>query len=215
MKKVCSFLISCFPINGLRIFWYRILCGYDIDYKSRVGIFNIISVKEFKMERAEIGNFNYIDAYKLEMGNGALINKLNKLKHLNVISMGERSIIFSRNFLGGSRQSINFPKQNLKIGNDTEILRNNYFDVTDEIIIGNNVVFGGNGSEVWTHGFDTKRNILTGKVIFQNDIFIGSNCIFTKGITVVGNTTIGPGSVIYKSIEESGLYSSQQLVKVK
>ena len=65
------------------------------------------------------------------------------------------------------------------------------------------------------HGFDTDRNMLVGKVVFKNDIFIGSKCTFTKGIEVVNNTTIGPGSVVYKNIDEGGLYSSQQLVKIK
>ncbi len=214
MKKILSLLISLIPFNVFRVLFLRVFCGYKIDFKSKVGMFNIITSKDFSMTNSKIGRFNYIDAKTVTI-NGALINKFNRIKHLNSLSLEDRSMIFSSNFIGGSRELKNLENQNLSLGVDSEILRGNYFDVTNTIVVGNNVVFGGNGSEIWTHGYDTDRNMLSGKVIFENDIFIGSKCIFTKGIEVVSNTTIGPGSVVYKSITESGLYSSQQLVKIK
>jgi acetyltransferase-like isoleucine patch superfamily enzyme len=214
MKKIVSLLISLIPVNVLRIFFLRIFCGYQIDSNSKVGMFNILIADKLTMVNATIGSFNYIDAKTVSIQNG-LINKLNRIKHINQLVLKERSIIFSKNFIGGSRHIENRADQNLILGKCSEILRNNYFDVTDEITVGNNVVFGGNGSEIWTHGFDTNRKMLRGGVVFKNDIFIGSKCIFTKGIEIGDNITIGPGSVVYKSVSESGLYSSQQLIKIK
>jgi len=214
MKKFLSLAISFIPVNGIRVLFLRALLGYKIDSNSSVGMFNIIISDNVNLVDSKIGSFNYIDAKCVNIQNG-LINKFNRIKHLNNLTLEEKSVIFSGNFIGGSKSSKAIETQNLKLGADSEILRSNYFDVTDEIEIGKNVVFGGNGSEIWTHGFDTKRNLLTGKVMFENDVFIGSKCIFTKGIKVVSNTTIGPGSVVYKSIVESGLYSSQQLIKIK
>jgi acetyltransferase-like isoleucine patch superfamily enzyme len=214
MNKIITLLITFIPVNGVRILFLRLFCGYKIDFKSKVGMFNIISSKDFVMSNSIIGNFNYIDAKTVSIQFG-IIKKFNRIKHLNQLYLKERSVVFSWNFIGGNRDEENTKFQNLSLGMDSEILRNNYFDVTNEIMIGNNVVFGGNGSEIWTHGYDTGRKMLTGKVIFKNDIFIGSKCIFTKGVEVESNTTIGSGSVVYKSITESGLYSSQQLVKVK
>src|SRR5690606_29128857 len=138
----------------------------------------------------------------------------------NILSLKEKAEIVSENFIGASRNgkfddAINFENQNIYIDQNSSILRGNYFDVVDEIIIGQNVVFGGNGSEIWSHGFTVNRKMLAGKVIFENDIFIGSNCIFTKGITVVSETTIAPASVIYKSILEKGIYSTHELRRVK
>jgi len=214
MKKFLSLAISFIPVNGIRIFFLRVLLGYKIDSNSSVGMFNVIISDRVDLVDSKIGSFNYIDAKCINIQKG-LINKFNRIKHLNNLTLGERSVIFSGNFIGGTKGSDNMEHQNLKLGADSEILRSNYFDVTDEIEIGKNVVFGGNGSEIWTHGFDTKRNLLTGKVVFENDIFIGSKCIFTKGIKVGSDITIGPGSVVYKSVVEKGLYSSQQLIKIK
>jgi acetyltransferase-like isoleucine patch superfamily enzyme len=213
MKKIISLLISLIPINIVRIFLLRLFCGYKIDYESSIGMFNVIVADKFILENSKIGKFNYIEAKNVLIKKG-LINKFNRIKHLNNLSLSENSMIFSKNFIGGSKIQKNKENQNLILGTDSEILRNNYFDVTCEITIGNNVVFGGNGSEIWTHGFDLDRNILLGTVVFENDIFIGSKCIFSKGVRVLSQTTIGPGSVVYKSIAESGVYSSHQLLKV-
>jgi acetyltransferase-like isoleucine patch superfamily enzyme len=177
-------------------------------------MFNIIVADKFSLTNSKIGVGNYIDAKKVSMDCG-FINKFNRIKHLNELSLAENSIVFSGNFIGGSQDFENIYNQNLILGKDSEILRKNYFDVTATIEIGNNVVFGGNGSEIWTHGFDTNRKLLTGKIVFKNDIFIGSKCIFTKGIEIGDKITIGPGSVVYKSVTESGIYSSQQLIKIK
>ncbi|MDB4533246.1 hypothetical protein N9242_00120 [Vicingaceae bacterium] len=213
MKKIISLLISFIPFNIIRIFLLRILCGYQIDYKSSIGMFNVIVADKFVLVNSKIGKFNYIEAKNVTIKKG-IINKFNRIKHINNLGLAENSMIFSKNFIGGSKNQKNKEYQNLILGSDSEILRNNYFDVTSEIKIGNNVVFGGNGSEIWTHGFDLDRNILLGTVVFENDIFIGSKCIFTKGVKVVSETTIGPGSMVYKSILESGMYSSHQLLKV-
>ena len=220
MKTFISFFFCCAPLNAIRIFLLRVFLGYDIDYKSKIGIFNSINCSSLKMRNAQIGFLNQIIVKDLNLSEKASIKKLNRIKHLNLLDLGINAEIRSGNFIGAPIKgtiddAIHFEKQNIYIGTSSSILRGNYFDVVEEIIIGENVVFGGNGSEIWTHGFDVKRNMLVGNVIFGNDIFIGSNCIFTKGISICNNVTIGPSTVVYKSIDEEGVYSSQKLYKVK
>jgi len=220
MKSIFSFLISLIPINWGRIFCYRIFLGYQIDYSSKIGMCNIIKSKNVTMKRARIGSFNQILVETLTLEESSKILKKNRFKNLNILHLSENAEILSSNFMGAPRKGFakkgaDFNNQNVFIGKNTSILRSNYFDVVEEITIGENVVFGGNGSEIWTHGFDTQRNMLTGKVSFGNNIFIGSNCIFTKNVSVVSNTTIGPQSVVYKNITEEGVYSSHELRKIK
>ena len=220
MKTFFSFIISLLPFNAARIFFYRVLFNYDIDYGSKIGMFNIINCSKFKMNMAKIGNFNQIIVEDFELGNNTIIRKLNRMKNIHILKLGSNVEVVSGNFFGGPEKgtlngSVNFDHQNLYIGNHSAILRKNYFDVVEEIQIGKNVVFGGNGSEIWTHGFDTNRAMYMGKVRFGNDIFIGSNCIFTKNVEVGDHITIGPGSVIFKNILEPGIYSTHQINKVK
>jgi len=172
------------------------------------------------MRGAKIGFLNQILVDKLNLEKNASIFKMNRIKSINILSLKDNAEIRSGNFIGAPAKgtegnSINFVNQNVYVERNSSILRSNYFDVVNEIIIGENVVFGGNGSEIWTHGFTVKRKMITDKVIFENDIFIGSNCIFTKGIKIVSETTIAPGSVVYKSITTKGIYSTHELRRVK
>jgi acetyltransferase-like isoleucine patch superfamily enzyme len=220
MKNIVSFLISITPLNVVRIFLYNILLGYKIDYKSKVGCFNIINSKSVKISNAIIGRFNYIKSDYIEMEASSNINKFNRVKNLHTLKLGERSRIFDRNFIGGSPNGIgvegfDFKEQKVILGKDTAVNRGNFFDVVRSITIGDNVVFGGFGAEIWTHGFETDRTMLVGAVEFGNDIFIGSKCVFTKSVKVVDGVTIGPASVIYKSISEKGVYSTHNIYKVK
>ena len=220
MKSIVSFAISITPFNFVRIFLYNILLGYKIDYKSKIGCFNIINSKSVKMSNAKIGRFNYIKSDNIEMAASSNINKFNRIKNLHTLKIGERSRIFDRNFIGGSPEGVvidgfDFKEQKVILGKDTAVNRGNFFDVVRSIVIGNNVVFGGFGAEIWTHGFETDRTMLVGAVEFGNDIFIGSKCVFTKSVKVADDVTIGPASVVYKSISEKGIYSSHNIYKIK
>ncbi|UTW67157.1 hypothetical protein KFE94_03295 [bacterium SCSIO 12643] len=220
MKLLISVIIAFIPFNKVRIFLYRGLLGFEVDYNSHIGMLNIFRCSQVKISNARIGYLNYINVEELILSNGSSIFKLNRLKSLNRVVLGVNSVITSKNFLGGPKKGLafagmSFKDQNVIIGEGSSILRSNYFDVVRKIKIGNNVVFGGNGSEIWTHGFDTKRNMLVGTVEFGNNIFIGSNCVFTKSIVVCDEVSIGPLSTVYKSISVAGVYSTHKLEKVK
>ena len=219
-KNISLILISLIPLNFLKISLYRLIFNYDIDYKSKVGAFTIINAEKVKITNAVIGMFNYIKVELISMEESSNINKFNRIKNLYQLKLGERSRIYDKNFIAGGPENINekgfdFREQKVILGKDSAVNRNNYFDVVRPIIIGDNVVFGGVGTQIWTHGFDVHRTMLIGSVEFGNDIFIGSSCTFTKGISVADGVTIGPSSVIYKSIDEKGVYSTHKIEKVK
>ena len=213
-------MISCIPINLAKIFLYNTILGYDIDYSSSIGLFNIINGVKVKMTSAKIGMFNFIKVENLIMDNGSNINKLNRIKNLNILRLGERSRIYDKNFIGGGPKELKengfvFTEQNVTLGKDSAVNRNNYFDVVRAIKIGDNVVFGGVETQIWTHGFHIDRTMLVGEVEFGCNIFIGSRSMFTKGVKITDDVTVGPASVIYKSITEKGVYSTHKIEKVK
>ena len=95
------------------------------------------------------------------------------------------------------------------------LLKGCHVDVTDKVDIGDNVVFGGEGTQLWTHGFDQLRNMRRAPVILGNNIYVSSRMIFSRGgkpLMVVDGTMIGAGTVISKSIVDSVLYLSNQLI---
>jgi acetyltransferase-like isoleucine patch superfamily enzyme len=217
-RKIGLIIAAILPFSGLRHLWYRVFFGYRISGRSKIGMFNYLDCRELHLNDAHIGSFNLVLARKLVLAPGAYIKSRNRIKHLNQVSLQEKAYIFKGNFMGGpvsGEPGFVFEEQNLFLGKESAVNRHNYFDLVRAITIGNNVVFGGEGSEIWTHGYDTDRTLLSGGVTFGNDIFIGSRCIFTKGVQVADQVTIGPGSVVYKPITEKGLYSTHQLVKIR
>lgn len=219
VKIILLILVSLIPISKVRLLSYRFFFNYEIDAASYVGMFNLLELNSLEMVNARIGYFNLIKVNHLIMGDKSYIHKKNMIKNLNEVIMKNKAGIFSNNFIGGinkenKSENFDFALQNLIIGNRSAVNRRNYFDVLRPIIIGDNVVFGGEGSEIWTHGFDLDRNLLPGGVTFGDNIFIGSKCVFTKNINICDKVTIGPGSVIYKSIKEPGFYTTHQIVKV-
>ncbi|UOB19419.1 acyltransferase [Abyssalbus ytuae] len=220
MKIILTFLVSLIPINRLKIWVYNFFKGYKISYDSKIGFLNVLCATKFTADKVTIGNFNFIHGKEVELMKGVLINKFNRIKNINRLLLKEKAIIYSWNFVSGipeksKHTSLIFDNQNLTLGKESSLLRKNYVDLVNEVVIGDNVVFGGNGSEIWTHGFDIYRTMLVGRVTFGNNIFIGSGCIFTKGINVSDETIIAPGSIIYKSITEKGIYSTHEIRKIK
>lgn len=216
MRKLFLFAISLIPVNFLKIFLYNFLFGYKITYDSQVGFCNLIDVKQCLIKSATIGHFNKIHANVLYMENGSVINRFNRIANANELRMKERAELRRRNYVGGAHKDVPSDKniQNLHIGIGSAVIENNYLDIScGSIIIGDNVVTGGFNTQFWTHGFDIYRNLIAGNIILGDNIYVGSSCMFLQGIKVTNNVSIGAGTIVHRSIHESGFYTSANLIK--
>ena len=214
-KKLLGGVICLIPLNFLRILLYRVFMGYDIDFKSKIGMFNIISCEEVKIQHAVIGNFNVIKTEKLYMKAGSKIRMMNNIKLMNEVFMEEGSEINRRNAIIGAYTSWNTDKDKCKLRLGFRSLLTNQcsVDCTNTVNIGADVVLGGKQTQVWTHGFDVERHMISKPITMGNNIYIGSRSIVCQGVTIVDNVVIGAGTCVSKSITESGFYVSNQLVR--
>jgi acetyltransferase-like isoleucine patch superfamily enzyme len=214
LRKVVICTISFMPFNYGRIFLYRILLGYKIDWGCKIGMFNYIECTNANLSESNIGILNYIHVGNLTMENSE-IGKLNKIKFLKTLKMEANSLIRSRNVILGTAGLFSpYPDVfNFKIGKNSLVTSNHYFDCTANIRIGNNVVFGGINSQVWTHGFDKNRTMILGSVEIQDDIYIGSNVMILQNVKIVSDVSIGAGCIVSKDIIEDGFYVSSSLVR--
>lgn len=215
MKKVVSCIIGFIPFGKLRILLWRVLLGYRISFDSKIGYGNFIACNKVLIKSGTIGHFNRIFANSLVMHEGSDIWRFNLIKLVNEFNMDKDSHVRSRNSIVGLFRDSN-PKRekcNFYIGEHSIITIRHSLDCTDEIYIGNNVVFGGKDTQVWTHGFDINRNMVTGKIVFGDNIYVGSRCTICQSVSVCGNTVIGAATCVSRSIEETGFYVSNQLIK--
>jgi len=214
-KKIIAIFISVMPLNILRIFFYRFFFGYKISYNSYIGLLSILICEKCQIDSAKIGLLNRIEVNNFSMKNGSIIDKLNKFLFLNNVTIEENCIFVSRNLIGGTRAGISPFKDNetFFIGSGSAVLRDNIIDVSESVTIGRNVVFGGFGTQIWTHGFSQSRVKIQAPVVINDNVFIGSSSIILPSVSICSNVTIGSGSVISKSIKEEGFYVSNTQVR--
>ncbi len=213
LKSIILVFIACVPLSKLWIFFYRILMQYDISYDCRIDPGNYLYLGSCRLRGAVIGKLNYFNVGHLEMQPGSEIRTLNKILYVNELRLGTGSVVVSKNTVTGSRpgESPFADSQNLFIGSGTFITHKHSIDVSDTVTIGDDVTFGGIGSEVWTHGFDLQHVRLQSPVTIGNHVYIGSRCMILLGVSIVDNVSIGAGTVVSRTISESGFYVSSNL----
>ena len=94
------------------------------------------------------------------------------------------------------------------------------------IIIGKNVDIGG-GTRIYDTNFHSlsfidrrdpikdKENTLSAPIIIEDDVFIGTNCIIGKGITIGARSIIAAGSVVVKNVPPDELWGGNPAKFIK
>ena len=183
LKLVLAVLISIVPINALRILGYRLL-GYKIS--GRIGFGTVIAVSEAHIEKCKLGIFNlFVGPMKVEISEGASIQNRNT---------------FSCGFWTMQEQfQDKIYARSLRVGANTLITSNHYFDLAGSFVLGAGSWIAGIGSQFWTHGAGvTDRNIEIGR-----DCYIGSAVRFAPGSAIGDNVIVAMGSVVTKKFEIS------------
>lgn len=214
MRKCLIIFISFLPLNFIRIRMYRIFLGYKISNQSKIGLFNYLACDLLEMHSSNIGSFNIIQCQKLDMQNSS-IGKLNRIRFIKTCSLRKGSLIRSKNSIIGSFDYFSPFEDvfNFEIGENSLLTSSHYFDCPGNIKIGNNVVFGGINSQVWTHGFDINRTMIVGDVTIGNDIYVGSGVFILQNVSICDKVILGAGTIVSKSINEPGFYVSSALLK--
>ena len=78
MRILLLILIAITPFNRFRIFLYRAIFKFKIDYKSKIGLLNLLNCKHVEISNSKIGFLNQIVVNKLKMEDKAIIRKLNR-----------------------------------------------------------------------------------------------------------------------------------------
>lgn len=98
------------------------------------------------------------------------------------------------------------------------IVQNHLFDLTCSVTIGENSVFAGAGSQVWTHSFilgSEKHVRIDGDVVIGKKCYIGARSVICAGTQICDYAVIGANTTITKDIKEPGLYVSLPVRKIE
>lgn len=214
-RRFVLWVVSVLPFNCVRIFIYRSFFGYDIDYKSRVGMLNLLNCDKVFIRGARIGHLNQIQCVSFTMKEGSFLRFMNKIILVKDVVLESECEVNRRNVIVGlytndfeEREDCNF-----YIGEKSLLTNHHRIDCTSSVRIGDNVVVAGCDTQFWSHGFDNHRNMIIKPIKIGDNIYIGSRSIICQGVTIESNVIIGAGTCVHKSISEPGFYVSSMLFK--
>ncbi|WP_152971412.1 acyltransferase [Lacinutrix algicola] len=174
-KVILLKLLKYTPFSSLKVMIMRTVFGYKIGKNVSIG-------------KA------YINCKNVTIGDNVKIASNNNFICKTLI-IGDNTMFHSKNNIVGNGV--------FKIGDNSRVINNHYFDVWNNITIGNNTWIAGKNSEFWTHG---SIHTQTGKnldIEIGDDIYIGSSCKFAPGVKLSSINIIGLGSVVNNSFKDS------------
>lgn len=143
----------------------------------------------------------FVYPFIIKRGKGSIIRRNARLdlNAVNKLIIGDRTIIENHVILNNGIGDI-------EIGNNTMITSRGM--ILGPALIGNNVVLG-IGSQVLglTHNYEDieipikEQGVSGTKVIIEDDVWIGGNCVIIQGIKIGKHSLVAAGSVVTKDVE--------------
>jgi len=143
----------------------------------------------------------FVYPFIIKRGKGSIIRRNARLdlNAVNKLIIGDRTIIENHVILNNGIGDI-------EIGNNTMITSRGM--ILGPVLIGNNVVLG-IGSQILglTHDYEDiekpikDQGVSGTKVIIEDDVWIGGNCVIIQGIEIGKHSLVAAGSVVTKDVE--------------
>jgi acetyltransferase-like isoleucine patch superfamily enzyme len=193
---------------------YRLLVGYSIGKRVRIGL-SLIDAKECHIgDDVTIGHFNVvIGVKKLSIGDHARIGFLNIIRGGDEVSLGRYAEIIRMNEINSipDPDVVNPTDPRFILGAGSVITAGHKVDFTDRVEIGRRSIIGGRNSSFWTHNRQRTRPIEIGSFTY-----VGSEIRVAPGGALPSRCIVGIGSVITSQlIEEEHLIAGVPAKAVK
>ena len=173
-KFLFKIILFCYS-SRIRKFIYRFFFNYTIG-------------KNVKIDKC------VINCEKVIIGDHVVLRDNNLISCKN-LEIGRKTEINSNNTILGTG--------NFKIGTNSRIMNYHYFDLWNNITIGNNTWIAGRNSQFWTHGSTSTKLRKDLSISIGSNIYIASGCKVAPGIVIKDLNLISLGSVITKSFDTS------------
>ena len=185
IKLIFVFVAGIMPCSLLRKFFYRIFFGYKIASDAYIGYLNFIDVKEFRMGK-----------------NTRLNGILNIMTNVTQVEMEPHSkmgaVYLGLNLVSGQRG-----ETKLLLKQATRVSWGHFFDLHDNITIGEMTIIGGKSCEFFTH------DVLFGKRFAPIEIgagcYIASSSKFKAGSKISDHSVVAMGAVVSKKFDVTNI----------
>lgn len=196
-RLIVALLLVPFP-SFIKKAVYRLLFGYRFGRGVKIGLSAIVAEKCSIGDRTRIGHFNIFYRSKdLRIGSDVIIGIGNRILGGDRVDIGDRCQIFRFNEINSILDPLVLGEFEpvLELGAGSVITVNHKIDFNDKVTFGENVVFAGRNSNIWTHNRQKTAPISIGR-----NCYVGANVQFVAGSSVGDYCVVALGSVITKKI---------------
>ncbi|WP_418057870.1 acyltransferase [Pimelobacter simplex] len=149
---------------------------------------------------------------RFELGEGSLIHHFNMFRDLRLVKLGVgcRIMLFNQ-VVGDSGYEPGAPPtddlRTLRMGDDSHIISQHYFDCGGGIILGDNAWVTGIRSTLLSHAFDpTNGGVILDPVTIGDRAVIATSCTMLPGTVVGEGALIAAGSTTWTGQEAKGAH---------
>ena len=181
---------------------YRILFGYRIGRRVRIG-FSILDAASCEIgDDCQIGHFNLVTGVgKLVMGDHVRVGHLNIIRGGDEVTLGRYSELLRLNEINSipEPEVVNPVDPRFTLGAGSIVTTGHKIDFTDRVEIGRRTILGGRNSSLWTHNRQETRPIRIGDFAY-----IGSEIRMAPGASIPSRCIVGLGSVVTQASSDEG-----------
>jgi acetyltransferase-like isoleucine patch superfamily enzyme len=181
---------------------YRILFGYRIGRRVRIGVSILDAASCEIADDSRIGHLNMIvGVNKLVMGDHVRIGHLNIIRGGDEVVLGRYSELLRLNEINSipEPEVVNPVDPRFALGEGSVVTTGHKIDFTDRVVIGRRTIIGGRNSSLWTHNRQKTRPITIGDFAY-----VGSEIRMAPGASIPSRCIVGIGSVITSEVDGEG-----------
>jgi acetyltransferase-like isoleucine patch superfamily enzyme len=142
-------------------------------------------------KNVRIGTLNCQWPNRINLGEGTILEDSVVFKITKPFNEENRIIIGKRVF----------------IGMGCEFNCNTKITVGDDCLIASNTTFVDTGHEISKGSKINTQPCIVGEIILEEDVWVGTNCIILKGVTIGKGSIVGAGSLVNRSIPEYQIWA--------
>ncbi len=198
MKTIA--VLTLFLPSFMKVLVLRHVFKMRVGRGVRIG-FSLVCPKAGKIgDRTKIGHFNMISGMQeLTLGSDVIIGHFNIILGGRKVALGDGAMIGRFNEINSILNPLvrGTPTPELNLGRRAIVTAWHKIDFTDNVELGDNVVFAGRLSNIWTHNRQDIAPVTIGA-----RCYVGSGIQMVPGSRLGADCVIGLGSIISKPFDQ-------------
>ena len=203
--NILTFILVAFLPSRIKIAFYNHIMGGEIHPTAKIGV-------------------SFIDVKKIKMGAHARIGHFNVIRGLELLELGEHSVILKQNTITAlplgkttqfSTEQDRLPA--LVLGAHSAIVSKHFLDCNNSIVIGHHTTIAGLGTAFFTHAINIEKNRQESAPIRIGDYcMVGAMCCILKSSQMPDYSVLAANSTWRGGFDiPYALYSGVPAIHVK